>query len=867
MINYLPETINQYSSSTRTTVASLIRQMKVGKSDLSTLVNRVSNTVVDQNFSAANIPMFSVLSKEIMIDSFRNIFLRLQSFYSAANATGIALSSMVDVFSSEIEKAENDLSKLELFIDNYEFISGKDDLYNSNYIEKFDSFVNDYKFDNLIISIPDRDGAAFVENGNSFIDGKAGVLKIGKTQDSKNVIRNIKSIKIKNNYNNYITTKTDFENLFNENFSDSWTITVKSPAILNAQLEEYKSLLGYDYTLLSGAATLSEVEFERPVSIDTIRVNPNYSNNLQLLQVVVYTDSPQQSNNLTPSENYYKLLQTPTLINGTLDLKFDKRNISKVTFIFNQSNYIRSNKTPVSSELNAKVLDLFVRSIIDDRKTRFSKYQDVVFWFFKKKNTISGISKNNYSDTDYYSYRFPQEFDSYLSNLSQQIKDFNTLVIEDRNIYTNTPIFINLMNNMLDSFSGKLNLFNNEKFIERLSSGSAPNSLSDPSFIKSNGSNSISGYNTQSISPTIANSQYTSVSSTLTQESENSYEYSFSLNSIEFIETLSQNTTKAAYVSRKIPVDGQILAVKAKVNSGLNSVDVSRADKDLKILASYELSVSNKSVPNQEQDWIPITPYGLEYVDSEVLFVNSSNNKAEIRFHAIPDSITIYKDGMLVTRGTANYSYSPQLKTITLSNNVYSPNSLFVASYKLDYSNYTPNEIDFIKRNIYIESIKSYTSSDGPGERFIQTDRNSYIKLSYAPYINKLAASQAVYNSIGGTSFIGNFSGYSPVKIQLSDGSYAVNLTNYTTGSQSVKFYNTNNTLFIHNGNGIVFNRNINTPFRVYYQYTPNDLRFRLILRKNFLDTNDPISIDSVILKMKTLNYDPYYDKINSSIS
>ena len=117
MINYLPQTINQYSSSTRSTVASLIRQMKIGKSDLSSLVGRVSNTVVDQNFSAANIPMFSTLSKEIMIDSFRNIFLRIQSFYSAANATGIVLNSMIDVFSSEIDKAENDLSKLELFVD------------------------------------------------------------------------------------------------------------------------------------------------------------------------------------------------------------------------------------------------------------------------------------------------------------------------------------------------------------------------------------------------------------------------------------------------------------------------------------------------------------------------------------------------------------------------------------------------------------------------------------------------------------------------------------------------------------------------------------------------------------------------------
>lgn len=867
MINYLPQTINQYSSSTRSTVASLIRQMKIGKSDLSSLVGRVSNTVVDQNFSAANIPMFSTLSKEIMIDSFRNIFLRIQSFYSAANATGIVLNSMIDVFSSEIDKAENDLSKLELFVDNYEFISGKDDLYNSNYIEKFDSYINDYKFDNLIINIPDRDGISFIENGNSFIDGKSGVLKIGKTQDSKNIIKNIKSINTKNNYGNYITTKTDFENLFNDNFSDSWTVTIKSPTILNAQLDEYKKYLDYDYTNILGAATVAEVEFERPIAIDTIRINPNYGNNLQILQAIAFVDNPQQSNNLTASENYYKLLSNPSLINGTFDIKFDKRNISKIILMFNQPNYIRSNKVPISSETNAKVLDMFIKSIIDDRKNRFSKYQDIVFWFFKKNNTITGLSTNKYLETDYYVYKFPQEFDSYLTNLNQQIKDFNTLVIEDRNIYTNTPVFINLMNNMLDSFSGRLNLFSNNIFVETLNSGNVANSLSDPSFVKSNATNQISDYSNQFISPAIVNSQYAASTYNVGQESEDSYEYSFSLSSIEFIETLSQNATKATYVSRKIPVDGQILGVKAKVNTGINSVDVSRADKDLKSLASYELSISNKPIPNQEDDWIAIAPYGIEYIDSEVLFVNSSTGRAQLRFNAVPDSITLYKDGIIVPRGTANYSYTSQNNILTISSSIYSINSIFVISYKLDYSNYSPNEIDFIKRNVYIESIKSYSSPDGPGERFLQTDNNSYIRLSYTPYINKTAAKSSTYNAIGGTSFIGNFGGYSPVKIQLSDGSFAVNLTNYSDTSYNVSFYNTSNTLFMHNGNGIVFNRNINTPFSVYYQYTPNDLRFRIILRKNYLDTNDPISVDSVILKMKTLNYDPFYDKINSPIN
>ena len=153
MLNNLPETINQYSSSTRASISSLIKDMKISKTDLPALVARMNNNVIDKNFSAARIPAFSVISKEILIDSFRNLFLREQQLFSAANANGLVLTSMVDIFSSEIDKVQSDLDKLELFIDNYEFISGKDDLFNANYIEKFDSFINDYRSDNLILNI------------------------------------------------------------------------------------------------------------------------------------------------------------------------------------------------------------------------------------------------------------------------------------------------------------------------------------------------------------------------------------------------------------------------------------------------------------------------------------------------------------------------------------------------------------------------------------------------------------------------------------------------------------------------------------------------------------------------------------------
>jgi hypothetical protein len=248
-----------------------------------------------------------------------------------------------------------------------------------------------------------------------------------------------------------------------------------------------------------------------------------------------------------------------------------------------------------------------------------------------------------------------------------------------------------------------------------------------------------------------------------------------------------------------------------------------------------------------------------------MLFFDPTSKKATLRFSAIANSINIYKNGTLMPRGSISYSYSSSNKTITLSSQTFNPADTYVASYSLDYSLALHNEIDFIRQNIFLESVKSFGTVNGPGEQFKQTDSNSYVRLSYAPYINRGAAVNAFFSKSSGTSFTGNFSGYSPVRVQLSDGSFALNITNYTSSSQKNEFFQTNNTIFIHSGQGIVFNKNINTPFKVDYQYVPNDLRFRIILRKNIPESTDPISIDSLVLKMKTINYDSYYDKLNST--
>ena len=103
------------------------------------------------------------------------------------------------------------------------------------------------------------------------------------------------------------------------------------------------------------------------------------------------------------------------------------------------------------------------------------------------------------------------------------------------------------------------------------------------------------------------------------------------------------------------------------------------------------------------------------------------------------------------------------------------------------------------------------------------------------------------------TSF-GNFdnSFYSPIKIQFLDGSPATNVTNYLLGNNQTEiFYDTENILFIHYGDTIMFNKEITKPFRVIYQYVPDSFRYRIIMRSLSNDLQD-FSVDRLIFKFST---------------
>ena len=174
--NTLAGSINTFLNANKENVYSLVSQMKMDKIDFNSLMSRLRTSPRLNDFTPAQIANYATLRKEPIVDLFRDSSIRIKSLYNAANANGLVLDSMVSILGSEIEKVENDIANLQLFIDNYEFISGKDDLYNSNYFEKFDNYYNDYKYDGYDLPLVDRDGLSFSQNGGGFIDSKNGIF-------------------------------------------------------------------------------------------------------------------------------------------------------------------------------------------------------------------------------------------------------------------------------------------------------------------------------------------------------------------------------------------------------------------------------------------------------------------------------------------------------------------------------------------------------------------------------------------------------------------------------------------------------------------------------------------------------------------
>jgi hypothetical protein len=862
MQDKLSSSLGTFSQSSRKTVSSLIRDMKLDKIDFKSLLDKLSSSDIISEFRVAQMRELSFLNRENVMELFRNSSLKLDQLFTSANAAGVIIDSMVNIFSADIAKLEEELKNLELFINNYEFLAGKDDLYNANYIERFDNSNNDYRFDNYNFAIPDRNNVSFPDSGNAFVDSSTGTLKIGSSQRVVNILDNIKSIKRMSNYDNFITSQTSFDGVFTQILTDSWATTIKSPTILTSALSDYAKYIPYNDSSYNGARTAVEVELLVPISMDTIKLTPTIGNGLALMQVVIFNSPMSDSSGSNPSESYQTLLLEPKYLSKDLEISFESTFVSKLIFIFNQTSYVRSKSLPIISELNSKALQSYINDRITENRTTFSVNQDIAYFYFANKYLIEGIKKNKNQNMNYYSYRFPFEAFSYDRIIENEIYKASTVDLGDRPDFINSPIFTSLVRNMLSAMNVDDKFFEANFYIQ--SAGNSKfNFLNSPGFMSVKPVNANDDHKSQFYKDNVGvGNASIAVKDLLINEQKDIYEYTFSIKSISFIETIEDFAERACFVSRKIPVDGEIAAVKAKLESLDQNITVSSDGYDLKESVSFELSISNIDTPSSESDWIPLSFNNKSTVDSEVVFFDPNSFFATLRFVPKADSIILYQNGKVVHPDS--YIFRVNSQRLELTAPIFSRTDIFCASYEIDSSLINPFELDLIKNNQYKESTKQFKTSNGLGEPFSRTSSSASITLSEVPYLNRSFVSSARYDKYYGTLFSGVGYGYSPVRVKLNDGTYAVNVTNYTPKAQQVEFQNGSSTQFIHNGKNIVFNKVIDNGFTVEYEYIPHNLRFRLVMRKNIPGISIPAKADSVILKMKTMFFDTYYDKLNN---
>jgi len=693
-----------------------------------------------------------------------------------------------------------------------------------------------------------------------------------------------------------ISSDTDIKKVFNTSSNHVWNMTVKSGSVIKESIfnQEIFSSFKLKNNPNPSAQVAIKIQLNHPKLISKIRINPNKKDDLDLLQIIV--DSGNYKSTIdaeeTSATQSYTLLGQSIRIKNSVDIDIPAESFVKsLTIVFGQRNYVRTKITPIQSEVNTQMVNRIANAVRVSRKKEHDKLQDTVIKYFIRDYASDYLIRNkklyHYDYTDYY----PTEYKKLNVGAIEAFKGKNFFSdLEDLNMFKNTSLLSNIVFSIISfSIGSKLrstftktyiesNLTDTTKSVFNFSSGgiiplSDSNQSANNLHFTEDSIDNISSIDTADLFNNV--------------EDAGMYEYNFSIKNISLF-TESYHTTQSStyapstitlpgfvspsyrsvFASKKIPLESLPMRVKMMAEY-FSEIAYSEGDVS-KDKTSIEFSISIKDSVTLEEDWMPIIPFGDSSIRTEVLYANSFG-LASIRFAPSEETVAIYEDSKQKSFGT----YKVEGKNITI---------LDYNSSKKYFVSYSPININSFKE-IYLFSkdmanpVLANASFNGlNGERFEKTDRDNRVVVSNYPYINQQKFVNAVYSSINGTittskSSFGNFdySSYSPVKIIFEDGSSALNLTNYINSSSQVPFfYSSDMTLFIHSADSIIFNKYIDQPFRVVYQYVPAVFRYRVIMR-TLNNTSENYSVDRLLFKFSTdksstidnnfLKYDNKYKK------
>ena len=127
MRKYISPYIDSYTFGSRKAVSDLIISAKKDKRSLGSLAKNLSSMSNLNSYNGLYIRPYNLVSLEAIIDFFRDINIKTRQYFDSLNTVTYAMNSYSNVMHSEIAKLEKNIQELQIYADNFAFISGEDD--------------------------------------------------------------------------------------------------------------------------------------------------------------------------------------------------------------------------------------------------------------------------------------------------------------------------------------------------------------------------------------------------------------------------------------------------------------------------------------------------------------------------------------------------------------------------------------------------------------------------------------------------------------------------------------------------------------------------------------------------------------------
>lgn len=822
MKDFIDDYFSTLSSRRMTRVYDLLAEAQLYKKDVEGLVNKLNDirkaapVLIKQE-----VPGTPVEGSKIE-RSLRDVHINLSDMYRTSNIISSVLYNNSVILTSEIKAIEDELIAMEKLINEYSFGLADGGFYDYAFTETFSDEVMKESFD---FHIEDRDGTIFESDEQAVVNSSSGILTLSphlaKSYPMTGLVTD-------SNCLGYTTSNTGLQNALNDKVTSGWRVAISSPRPINGNIPGASG---------GGAQISVELVLNNPSPCDSIVVTPFSDLSIQILSAKIFK-------NLTDND-HTEILSEPTKIDRPTNLSFPMQAVAKIVLIIVQPVYKRKGLLVDRHENQFRLLNETVKkdrqdyfSIKGKQYSRNKKVQKYIFLRAEKSNSkYPTFFKSQTPNIDFDVVSGPLTLDKMLfqrnspkgqeaiwkSNSKSQ--SMIRRMIHQRLFPGNLDMAPErtLISRSTDFIGSEIPALNKEAIGNRVNSSSF--SAREPDFDVSLAYGGLAAY------------------------SNLNYEYDFGLRNIKVGSGIS--TYNGVYVSKTLPAPSDSGEVKIKVQD--TNYQIRNTVRDNPIVTSIEYSVTNKSTPQKESDWIPILPSGLDAVESERFFVDDAGF-GYFRFPAsIASSIFIYKNGIRLDFSTeSSYIYSQNKQSIL---GVKIPSSLVLSSDILTCS-YTPAHdatiVNFEDSGFSQSTLASAYDEYGAGQTFFGTMQDRLVTLAYDPYVDYDQVN--AFGSYGANGFTGT---YQPITIQLEDGSIAINQTNYKGVVQnSLKDYADNSLVhFIHSGNSLIFNKVLTQRFTVYYQYLPSNLRFKIVLRVNDTAFVTP-NVDFIQVKSKTRKAD-----------